>query len=69
MTGKLRITSYNVCYTKLLRKETTGYIIASGRYGYLGFIIPYLYEKFTDKKSLVVPEYYDYQVKIKQYLV
>ncbi len=51
-----------------IKKETTGYIIASGRYGYLGFIIPYLYEKFTDKKSLVVPEYYDYQVKIKQYL-
>jgi len=48
------------------KKENTGYVIASGRYGYLGFLIPWLYEQIKDEESVIVPEYYDYQIKLKK---
>lgn len=48
------------------KTENTGYVIASGRYGYLGFIIPFLYEQIYGRESIIVPEYYDYQLKMKK---
>lgn len=49
-------------------EENTGYFIASGRYGYLGLIVPYIYEKTTGNKPKLVPEYYDYQAKFKKFI-
>ncbi len=50
-----------------LKEESAGYIIASGRVGYLTLLIPYFYELFTDEKLTWLPEYYDFQFKSKYY--
>ncbi|HOO73111.1 MAG TPA: TonB-dependent receptor [Spirochaetota bacterium] len=48
-------------------KEIKGYVIISGRYGYLTLFIPLFYELIVGEKLNVVPEYWDYQVKAKYY--
>jgi hypothetical protein len=48
--------------------ESRGYVIISGRYGYLSLMAPYLIEMMTDNKIEMVPEYWDYQFKAKYYL-
>jgi hypothetical protein len=45
--------------------ETRGYVIVSGRYGYLALFIPLFYELIVGEKLNIVPEYWDYQVKAK----
>ncbi len=51
-----------------LEEQNAGYLIVSGRYGYLSLLVPYIYELFTDEKLTWLPEYYDYQFKGKYYL-
>ncbi|HRZ26890.1 MAG TPA: TonB-dependent receptor [Spirochaetota bacterium] len=43
--------------------ENKGYVIVSGRYGYLTLLVPLLYELIAGEKLNIVPEYWDYQVK------
>ncbi len=45
--------------------ENAGYVIASGRYGYLSLLIPPIYKVVTGKELSTVPEYWDYQFKVK----
>ncbi|MCL1912205.1 MAG: TonB-dependent receptor plug domain-containing protein [Leptospirales bacterium] len=45
------------------QKENAGYIIASGRVGYLSLIIPYFYEYVMNQKLDFFPQYWDYQFK------
>lgn len=47
--------------------SNAGYIIASGRVGYLSLFIPLIYEIVTGDELPFVPEYWDYQVKMKYY--
>ncbi|MCX7678061.1 MAG: TonB-dependent receptor, partial [Spirochaetes bacterium] len=42
-----------------------GYLIASGRVGYLSLFVPAIYEFVTGEEVPFVPEYWDYQVKMK----
>ena len=44
--------------------ENVGYIIASGRYGYVSLAIKAA-ELITDEESPIMPEYWDFQLKIK----
>ena len=46
-----------------IKIENAGYFIVSGRYGYLGLIVPRIIEAATDGKIEFSPEYHDYQVK------
>jgi hypothetical protein len=48
-------------------KESAGYVIAAGRYGYLSLFIPPIYKLITGEKLSSVPEYYDYQFKGKYF--
>ena len=48
--------------------SNAGYVIASGRIGYLSVFIPLIYELVTGEKPAVVPEYWDYQLKMKYFL-
>ena len=50
------------------KAENKGYIIASGRIGYLSLFIPLFYEYVLDQKLDQVPEYWDYQFKAKYFL-
>ncbi len=45
------------------KKENKGYIIASGRFGYLTLFIPLFYEYVLDQSLEQAVEYWDYQVK------
>jgi len=45
--------------------DNRGYLIASGRYGYLSLFIPPLYKAVMHKKLDSVPDYWDYQFKAK----
>ncbi|MDY6934044.1 MAG: TonB-dependent receptor [Spirochaetota bacterium] len=45
--------------------ENIGYFIVSGRYGYIGLLIPHLMPKEEKDKIEIVPEYWDYQTKCK----
>ncbi len=45
--------------------ENRGYIIASGRIGYLSLLIPLFYEFVVGEKLENVPEYWDYQFKVR----
>ena len=47
------------------KEEIAGYIIASGRIGYLTLFIPIFYEIVMGKKLMALPEYWDYQFKMK----
>nr|HPJ39901.1 TonB-dependent receptor [Spirochaetota bacterium] len=47
--------------------RNAGYAIASGRIGYLSVFIPLIYEVFTGDRPAFVPEYWDYQMKMKYY--
>jgi hypothetical protein len=47
------------------KEEQKGYMIASGRYGYLSLFIPFVYENIMHKKLDYLPQYWDYQIKIK----
>lgn len=49
------------------KKETSGYLIVSGRYGYYSLVIPLFYKIITGDTLNSVPEYYDYQVKGRYY--
>ncbi len=49
-------------------KESAGYVIAAGRYGYLSLFVPAIYRVITGDKLSSVPEYYDYQFKGKYFL-
>ncbi|MDY6967645.1 MAG: TonB-dependent receptor, partial [Spirochaetota bacterium] len=51
-----------------IKEENAGYLITSGRYGYLSLIVPYIIEMTTDNDVEFAPEYYDYQVKGKYYI-
>jgi len=48
-------------------KESAGYVIAAGRYGYLSLFVPAIYKLITGDKLSSVPEYYDYQFKGKYF--
>lgn len=50
------------------KKETAGYLIVSGRYGYYRLFVPLFYKLFTGDELDGVPEYWDYQVKGRYYL-
>lgn len=50
------------------KEENTGYLIVSGRVGYLSLLIPPIYELMNDEKLDLLPEYWDYQVKAKYLL-
>ncbi len=55
---------------RYLDKEETknaGYLIVSGRYGYLSLLVPTMYRLITGDKLESVPDYWDYQVKGKYY--
>lgn len=47
------------------KKVNTGYVIASGRVGYLSLLIPVFYELVMGEKLTQLPEYWDYQLKIR----
>lgn len=47
------------------KEENTGYIMASGRYGYLSLFIPFFYEHIYNKSLDYLPQYWDYQFKAK----
>lgn len=47
--------------------QNAGYVIASGRIGYLSVFVPLVYEMVTGDRPAFVPEYWDYQVKMKYY--
>jgi hypothetical protein len=47
------------------KKETDGYFIASGRYGYITLFIPLIYEHVFHKNLDFLPQYWDYQFKAK----
>jgi len=49
-------------------RESAGYVIAAGRYGYLSLLVPSIYKLITGKELSSVPEYYDYQFKGKYFL-
>ena len=44
-----------------------GYSIASGRFGYLSVFIPLIYRAFSGEKLTSIPEYWDYQAKMKYF--
>jgi hypothetical protein len=50
------------------QKKLNGYFIASGRYGYLSLIVPAFYKLTTGDELESVPNYWDYQIKYKNYL-
>ena len=45
------------------KEENRGYLVASGRLGYLSLLVPLFYRLVMDEKLESVPEYWDYQVK------
>lgn len=45
--------------------ENRGYVIASGRVGYLSLFIPLFYEHVMNKELDYLPQYWDYQLKAK----
>ncbi|MCL1911970.1 MAG: carboxypeptidase-like regulatory domain-containing protein [Leptospirales bacterium] len=45
------------------QKENRGYVIASGRVGYLSLVIPYFYEYVMNQELDFLPQYWDYQFK------
>jgi hypothetical protein len=51
-----------------LKEENAGYLIVSGRYGYLWLLVPFIYELIKDEELKWLPDYYDYQFKGKYYL-
>ncbi len=51
-----------------LEEQNAGYLVASGRYGYLWLIVPLIYKLVTDEELKWLPDYYDYQFKGKYYL-
>lgn len=51
-----------------LKEQNAGYLVISGRYGYLWLLVPYIYNLITDEKLDWLPDYYDYQFKGKYYL-
>jgi hypothetical protein len=46
-------------------EENAGYVIAAGRYGYLSLFIPFIYKHMLGKDLDWLPQYWDYQFKIK----
>jgi hypothetical protein len=46
-----------------MKEENTGYIMTSGRYGYLTLFIPFFYEHIYHKSLDYLPQYWDYQFK------
>ncbi len=50
------------------KEENTGYLIVSGRIGYLSLLIPPIYKLVSDEDLDILPEYWDYQVKAKYLL-
>jgi len=55
-------------YIEKEEPENAGYLIVSGRYGYLSLLVPTMYYLITGDKLESVPDYWDYQVKGKYYL-
>ncbi len=55
-------------YIEKEEAENAGYLIVSGRYGYLSLLVPTMYYLITGDKLESVPDYWDYQVKGKYYL-
>jgi len=51
-----------------VEKENAGYLIASGRIGYLSLFIPLFYKYAMDETLEEVPEYWDYQFKGKYFI-
>ena len=51
-----------------MEEQNAGYIIASGRIGYLTLIIPEIYKLIKNDSITYLPEYYDFQFKAKYYL-
>ncbi|HPS57068.1 MAG TPA: TonB-dependent receptor plug domain-containing protein [Spirochaetota bacterium] len=51
-----------------VKDENSGYLIVSGRVGYLSLLIPPIYELISNEKLDILPEYWDYQVKAKYFL-
>ncbi len=49
------------------RTQSAGYLIAAGRYGYLSLLVPPIYKLITGESVPAVPEYYDYQFKVKYF--
>ena len=45
------------------KKEKRGYVIASGRVGYMSIFIPYFYKYVMNEDLDYLPEYWDYQFK------
>lgn len=55
-------------YIEKEEAENAGYLIVSGRYGYLSLLVPTMYYLITGDKLESVPDYWDYQAKGKFYL-
>jgi hypothetical protein len=68
-TGLIRMPiTRTVTLDEELKEQNAGYMIVSGRYGYLWLLVPYIYELITDEKLEWLPDYYDYQFKGKYYI-
>jgi TonB-dependent Receptor Plug Domain len=62
----IQIPTYRTTYEDgKEKKETDGYFIASGRYGYITLFIPIIYERLMNKQLDFLPQYWDYQFKAK----
>jgi hypothetical protein len=46
-------------------KENRGYVMASGRYGYMSLFIPAFYEYVMNQDLSWLPKYWDYQFKVR----
>ena len=54
-------------YTNNEESTDAGYLIVSGRVGYMSVFVPIIVRLFTDINDLKLPEYWDYQFKGKFY--
>ena len=50
-----------------VKEENAGYVMASGRIGYMSLLVPLFYRIATGDEIESVPEYWDYQVKAKYF--
>ncbi|MBN1533148.1 MAG: carboxypeptidase-like regulatory domain-containing protein [Spirochaetes bacterium] len=62
-TGGISFASPSYMYRQDDEYENAGYMIASGRYGYLSLMIPLIYKLVTGDSITYIPEYWDYQFK------
>ncbi len=67
-TGQVHFASPYYVPEEQKDMQNAGYVIASGRVGYLSIFIPYIVKAITGEKPSVVPQYWDYQTKMKYYL-